>query len=357
MKKYKYSVVINSIPETEPYFFNYGNTKNIELRISENKVSVTAEMTVKKEFDEVMCSENKLFSDAVKKALLIHIIKYSSGICIENITVYINDEKKVYDEMNDNNYIYSLVNGKLLRKIPKEWNNPVFIQAMLNQVKSRYDSMTASVFAYIYSQTKEYEIERFIYLWMSLNGMYNFFSNFVKQNTSDSNKINKIGEECNQIRAISYMTTDSKGRIFKKDSKFIAFDVISVLKKWDGKSVTYESMTNGIHKDLADEISEKITYRNKNVKETFGKRIDITSYAYVMFFLAYYYRCNVFHANKPVPLFSYIDEPDLRCLSVINGMLEKYISENLYKWFDEDYVENFLKPEAKKAYENINWNN
>ena len=75
-----------------------------------------------------------------------------------------------------------------------------------------------------------------------------------------------------------------------------------------------------------------------------GDPYDLTALGYVLTQLTYYYRCNLFHASKPMALISFADENRLVILRILNNLLEEFLDENLPKWFDDNYIENNVKP-------------
>ena len=118
---------------------------------------------------------------------------FSENINIKSISVQIDDEiETVVFEKNDKTIpIFSLIANKLARPLSIGWDNNKIITAMLNTVKSNYDSRTASLFALLNAKNKIYETEKFIYLWMSFNGMYNYFFKKVAEEQNDKNPINQ----------------------------------------------------------------------------------------------------------------------------------------------------------------------
>ena len=78
-------------------------------------------------------------------------------------------------------------------------------------------------------------------------------------------------------------------------------------------------------------------------KETY----KITAYWYLLTQLSYYYRCNLFHGDKPIPLFSYADDIDLKCLRIINDLLESCLDQYLYQWFDPAYLNSEIMPKLE----------
>ena len=124
----------------------------------------------------------------------------------------------------------------------------------------------------------------------------------------------------------------------KQKSKYIRY-TNPFIEQLNNFNVTRYSLENGEHKEFSKQI-ETILYDD-------NKRIDISSYGYLLTQFSYYYRCTFIHANKPIPLFSFNNEIELKSLKIINSLLEEFIENNLNKWFDSDYVKT-LKEKAEK---------
>lgn len=329
--KHLHRLTYNSLGK-KPYVFTYqfGNTKDVTIQISKNAVSINADLN--KLYDPKEMASNKcyLFPDAIKKALLLHILLYSKIISIKTISVQIDgDESKI--EVSDNNKPYCLISaGSLERKIPSCWNNPQIIQNILKQTQSSADSRTAALFAYVYSKDKQFETERFMYLWMAFNGLYNYLSKQIPLSTKK-----RIRTEWEQILFLQKFFNIGKATIREEDKSRIAHEVVALIKKQeqiricDLKEIKENNLPNQIQRFL--------------VKQN-GDPYDLTALGYVLTQLTYYYRCNLFHASKPMALISFADENRLVILRILNNLLEEFLDENLPKWFDDNYIENNVKP-------------
>lgn len=364
--KYEYSLIINNMPENpDNYTYKFGNTKNIQFSISENNFCVTTEMTVFKKPDEIMSTA--LFADAVKKAALIHIIKYSRSLDIKKVTVKINGiEMKIFSKKKGSIFIYSLVDGSLYRKIPAKWNNDQFIQSLLNQTKSGYDTLTSALFAVILSKSKMYETERFNYMWLAFNGMYNYFWGMVREYVDG--KIEGGDSEMNQLQAFMRANNLPTGFTDRKSADIIAREVKSLInREWNGKAVTEKSIRH-VHYNFIKKVEKKLYQRfddnGKSIKsgsvkdyqyytEKNRQHTVISPYSYLFILLPYHVRCDMLHANEPLKLFSYEEEADIKLYRFSADILESYIDENLPKWFDGNYTENTLKKMAEQSAKDV----
>lgn len=352
-EKNKFEITLIGAEETESekckeytYIFD---RREIKMKIDKNFIRFSFEMKTDKSFDDVLKYEptqplSKTVNHAIKSAFLIHIIKYSKHISIRTVTAKIDDEEEVIFDSKENNSgnfpIFSLINGSLLKghEFPESWSTSRKIsEAILSRRVTDFNSLDSALFALIYSKSKEYETERLVYLWMAMNGMYNHFAKMVNGITNVNIPPDKDSE---QMKAILKFYDLGKTYVFRNDKENIARKVISVLKDYRG-DITKETLS--ADKELADNIYSQLTDENGNPK------YNITPYGYLLFELPYYYRCKIFHANKPIYFFSYENEVNIRCLRIINNLMEEFLQTHLIEWFEDDFVTAVNKRNRKKG--------
>lgn len=337
MKKHTHKIIINN-PKANAMRFTYdfGNTKNIHILVARGFICIEAELGKIYDKKEMLSQNVHLFPDAIKKALLIHLVLFSAHIKIRIISVCIDGDSECIINVAKGHTppLYSMVIGKLNRPFSIKWNN-VSIEGILAQTKSSYDSRTAALFAFICSKCKQYESERFIYLWMAFNGMYNYFSYLV----SDTHDSIIIKRENKQIRYLQCLFSLGNETIEDNDKKKIAQEVAALIKS-ESMNITRQFLESEDGKPLCEKI-QLLLVRSKDEKP-----YKLTPYGYLLTQFSYYYRCNIIHASKPLVLFSYADESDICCLRAINSLLEEFIEDNLNLWFDNKYVDEYLRPAA-----------
>ena len=332
MKKYFYKLIINSeVKRGKSFKYDYKRTKDINIRIKKDSFEIKVGMTKKNNKEDIFKRTNYLIYDAIKKAMLLHLILYSKNIEIKNIELKI-DEISINITKEDIVPIYSLINGSLVRKMNNNWSN-IELSKVLSYTKTSSDSIIASLYALIMSKSKSNETERFIYLWMSFNGMYNYID-----------KLNNPNKDRADGRGLEMLA-----KVFKLGSKGIGRDnrakifgkVVRVLENYPNVVITEESHKN--KRDLVRSI-EKILLDNN---------CEISVYGYFLIYFSYYLRCNVIHANIPLSLFSYDDEVELRRLRIANGLLEEFLDSNLNKCFSDNYVlNNIIITNVKESKDN-----
>ena len=333
MLRHEYVLILNHIGKRPvEYIYNFGSTKGVELLLSKSGVSISVNSEKIYDKTELLSGDTYLFPDAIKKALLIYLIKYNKALKITSITVKIDDDEETL--LFDKKVcppVYSMINGDLYRKIPNKFSDKIVSDHLLKTTKSKYDKRIASLFAFLFSKSKEYETERFIYLWTSFNGMYSWISEFVAK----ANGVDKYRKEYKQIENFQNFLEVGSGTIKDEDKTKIASIVISVLKNIDAYLVNKNYIESGNLKTGIEKVLKSAGYTN------------LTAYGYLLTQLSYYFRCKIVHGSKPLLLFSYIDDRELHSLEIVNNLLEEFIDNNLYLYFDEKYIEEIIKPKAQ----------
>lgn len=340
MKKHIHKIVINSTQATnvlDSYTYDFGNTKNVRVSVAKGYICIEAELQKIYDKQEMLSQNVYLFPDAIKKALLAHIVLFSEHIKIKTISVHIDEDSEcvVNTDKGHTPPLYSMVIGKLNRPFSVKWGHTP-ISGIFTQTKSSYDSRTAALFAFICSKCKHYESERFIYLWMAFNGMYNYFALLI----SDTHSGEKIRQECKKLRYFQRLFSLGDETISDDaEKKRIAQEVTTLIRN-ESTAITLQFLKSKNGQSFCEKIQSLL------VKNQDGKPYNLIPYGYLLTQFSYYYRCNLIHANKPLALFSFADESEICCLRAINSLLEEFIENNLNLWFDSKYVDEYLRPAA-----------
>jgi hypothetical protein len=313
------------------YTYAFGQTKNIQLLLSATGFSITAELTRVYSKEEMLSGNSYLFSDAIKKALLLYLLKYNKTPQIKTITVNVDDREETdsFDKTVKPPF-YSMISGELQRPLSAAFAGDELFCYLLRTPKTKYDKRIAALFAFLCSKSKAYETERFIYLWTSLNGMYGWISELVVAHKGISKGIT----EGMQLRAFQQFLDVGSETMAKDDKVPIAQEVIALLKKMDLECASKSAIEGS-------ELAQKI---ESNLVKSKGGTYDLSAYGYLLTQLSYYFRCKIIHGSKPVYLFSYADDPELHCLKIINKLLEEYIDSALPQWFVEQYINDSILP-------------
>lgn len=328
-KKYTYTIELNKVLEAQnnrKYYYNYRNTKDICITISENAARISCSMTVKFNPQSFAIEKNQLFSDAIKKTLLVYLIIFSKNLEVKQALLFVDGEY----QMSISVPIYSLIPDSLNRNMPNVWDSKEVVEQILTYSVSIYDSKIASLFALICAKSKDKETERFMYLWMSINGMYNFISKCVG---------NQTWKEQEKISMMLKMYDIAESALTRKDRQHIAKHIVPIVSEnWDGGAITQKSLSDSdSHKKIANAINALLKESLPNGSE------EIDPYACLLIELPYYLRCSYFHASKPVLLYAFKDEQILKCLCALNETMEAFLDKELYKYFSEEYSETEIR--------------
>ena len=315
---FDYCLIINNEMKGMPYFFQYGNTKNIELVLSHNTACIRKSFN--KDYRNNLKPDSylfNLFKEGMKRISLLHILYYQKQIKVKSSQLRITGPGNVEEvhDLSDYFILYSLISSGFLRSISKEWRNQDVLQNVLRFQKSKTElaKSTAALYAYLYSKTRSYETERFSYLWMAMNGLYGAMKPEVTNDRMQMSNMIQVYHLGNDV-----LTSTNRDEICHL--------VYIKMKDIEGK-VTEESL-RGEHKELAEYISQHIPIDNQTKKP-----FDLSPYGFLLTDFSYYLRCKLFHANRPVELFSFADDLEIKVLRIVNGLLEEFLDANLIRIF------------------------
>ena len=315
MKKTKYELIIGKKPSRRSvrYYFNYGASKDICFQLTKGG-AVLFYSAGKDYSDDFMNSHAYyLMREGVKRMVLVSLLLFSKSLQIKNLKVRVNG--KNIPEIDENCFrMYSLVDGKLMRPMSQNWNNPAVINNVLKEYKSKYSSGMASVYALLLSKAQSKETQRFIYLWMSMNGFYN-----TKYNVNDRESLIRI------VREYGFGTD-----ALKKTNRDECCKIILRLFKDIDEPMTKEELMTGQYRELGKAISAK-------VEEAMAlPEGSVNPYGFLITDFAYYLRCKMIHGNAPVQLFCYLDDLEYKAMAATNNLLEAFLDEHVTDLYDEN---------------------
>lgn len=310
----QYSIVINARKRKyREFLFNYRTTKNICLLIGDNSAVVELNFCPKSEEIDYNLKENTVTKVAIKKAALLHLALYSKPLLINKIVVYksgIND-RKVSNFPNPDSCLICLVESKFGKPLPEAWKTKPFLEGLITLNISTDSRITASIYSFLSAKGSKFEYQRFIYLWTSMNGLYGYYW----QQSKDGN-----GHEASQI--LNLIKMKQMGQSFPPKSVNVI--LAKTITPWILENIADDYITDDyFSRDENNEIGGMIRHL------LMANGVDLSPYSYLLFGLSYYYRCQMIHADKPLPLFSFGMESELKVIRIINCMLESFLERNL----------------------------
>ena len=328
MSKYLHKIIINNEISDNVFKYDYSTTKDIILSISKESISISVYLSRIHDKEEMLNKPTKMIKDAIRKALLVHLILYSKKIKVNDVIIQIDNE--IYK--NNSFPIIYFFDDEVNLKIKKNWLKKE-INGLLKINISDSDSRLAALTAFIISKSKTNEQEKFIYLWMAFNGMYGF----LNQKFAEINHVRKNSKEFIEIGFMQqFLEVGAETIGNRKVSKSMFQKTINILKKYPNEIITKDSLENGIHMRIASKINNNL------------KNYNLNAYGYLLTQFSYYIRCNLIHANKPISLFSYLEDDQIGYFKIANNLLEEFLDNNLNKWFNNEYVSKNIIPKVKK---------
>lgn len=330
--KYLHKIIIGT-PSKKPsvYCYNYGNTKNIKIAMSKKGASIEVMLSRKHSTQELL-QKNHLFADAIKKVLLVYLVKYSKSLTLKTMMIQIGE---IVHEIEDIPQVHSMVQSELQTKMDIGWNKEKIIQDILWFTKSTSKQRMASLYALLIAKSRKFANEKFLYFWMAFNGMYGYYSNLIKRQHPNLNRI----LESDELKYFQLLQEWGDAVLVKKDKLKICSQVKALIVK----------LNSNLNREFF-ESEEGFKFSNQIMSILSENDVtgEITGYGFLITQFAYWFRCNFFHANNPVKLFVFQGDDDLNCIEKINNLLEEFLDDNLYKWFDKDYRDNYLKVKAQQ---------
>ena len=65
---------------------------------------------------------------------------------------------------------------------------------------------------------------------------------------------------------------------------------------------------------------------------------------YLTLCLPYYFRCDIFHADRPVPVFVTKHDERFWCIGLLCDMVESFLDGELWHLFDNEYLTGYAIP-------------
>lgn len=312
---FNYTVSINNKKGDlyDEFFYSYGQTKNISLKIYSRGLSISARMTVDKRVEELI--ENTwVFKYGLLKALKVYLLIFRKNLQVESITITKNSEGFDEEKFILEKTIFNLFLNEKTFTLSKNFREKAVIEKILDINKSAKDRRISALNAYIVSKTKNDLSEKLLYLWISTNGIYSF-------------------------------TSQKREKDFRQEHKKIESLMNKYKSELGGKlpnTTKHPDLINYIISFINEnkiENKNDLLYKANDIEGIIRKTFPVcttTAYGFVMIGLGYYFRNNYVHANESLEMFSYIDGEINHALNLTNLLLDEFINDKLPGLFLED---------------------
>ena len=332
----------------KPLTYDYSRTKGIKLRVTRSGFSIDVDRTVTKDASSLLL--DPLFRDAIKKAVVIQLIKY--GFYTDD-DLYVDIDGKVTCLYCGKDYaskklIYSLCGRNLQRPMTQPWTDDS-LQRILASTKSKANRLDAALDALLIAKSKYYETERFLYLWMAMNGLYGFVAELALEYMRSGKERDWIKKEFGEIKFFAMILGyPYRGRFNGTEDDTVK--ELELLLTGIGSNGVEDFINAAKNNDENNRFVEGI----HNVFEKAGVESGkMHPYAAMLLFMSYKVRCKYFHAEKAVPLICFEEEHPLPVLRVLNRVMEDFLDDNLNKWFDSGVLNISFLPRIRNYAENF----
>lgn len=195
-----------------------------------------------------------------------------------------------------------------------------------------------------------YDKVKYLDFWMAFNGVYGFWA----KRYVDARQMKSL-QEVQEIQNVLQIHEIGNARF---TARFLDDFIMEIIRRIDAEGSCFEDISrealtepDGRYRVMADDLfgilkkNYDLCYQQEGKtlcarKEQCSRSKDrfLTPYGFLMGQFAYYFRCRLFHANAPMLLFTYKNEYELKCLTLINNLLEDFLDQEVYLLFDETYV-------------------
>lgn len=349
-----YRIILNEpVKDQSPHIYKFGNTDNITVNIGKGNGDI--KFSVGKNYDiEAFINPKsylfRIFRDTLRKAYLLHALRYDAGLSVRSITFCADEKKRTYSKEDDPRFpfIYSMIDEKTMG-LSSGWKDKQFVQEAVSMTKTQADNdlRFAALASFLASFQKQYLIDSFSALWTSMNAYYNYIAKSFeswyeeKRATSEKNEkclIKLYKNDSASIGALMSFYQDGVRKAPIKDTKkhfkeYIALqDFLRTLKKADLPEL-YSELEKS-KQNSAYRLPEKYDIINKNAQE-----LHYSAFNYMLFEIPYYWRCKYFHGDKSTTLFMAYSDPECSLLTVINYLLKMYLRAEIPQIFNATFFD------------------
>ena len=315
--KYTYQVSINIAPKrAEEYRYSFGQTRDIKMSVAKTGAKLTIIMG--KDYTNLWEGSyaQRLINDGIKRCALTHVMQFNTPLSVKAALVTISENTKIKAsfDITESAQPSSLIEGKLYSPISSNLSSNDVLSTIVGEMKKDYGNRTSALYAYLLSKTKAYEAEKFVCLWMAFNGVYNYWGHKAGINNNDKEEMEALLKKYGWGKKL--LSRDNRPKVVKK---------VSLMLNSYQTTLSREIIDSPNMKDLCNEI----------FKFPEMKLVDNTPYGFFLCDFCYYLRCSMIHANKPLPLFAFENEMEIRVLKSANNLLEEFLDSHLYECFEE----------------------
>lgn len=341
MKKHCYELCLNYGHQVRNIITaSFGRNRDITLHVSRDGILIIAYTSAVKAAPDILHGKDPLFADAVRKALLIYAIRYDKYLTIRSSEVRIDSERQAaYSTKGNEPLIYSLSEGKLRLPFGVLWNDPNVESAVAKTSKSAYDGRYSALHALLAAKSDRYEIERFTYYWMAMNGLYGYIAERGRKLLPRKYKKSKaLANECAELGFLARccghepcadLNGDGLPQAHRQQIRWHISAVLKRIKADEIDEFCTACLTEGTRNEYLSAIMDGMTTKDYDYHEIPSWSLMLTGYPY-------WVRCESFHADSALPTFCYADDGEVKALRVVNRLLDRFLTAELPGWISAD---------------------
>jgi len=353
MHRFKYSIEFNDSKRTvNKYYYDYSQTKDINVKIGNNFALVEFVMTRyynKEDFVNLSCG---VFKDAYRKIYLAHVFLYGKTFKFKKIKISIQKGIEIEQFTIEKELMSSLLSDKFKCRILFSKN---LIDKIMNQpqYKINEDMCFCSAQSYLYGCEKENEIDIFSNYWTSLNAMYSYRSKMIVEESKRIINFKKattprITDSVSIFIAIHLLNgNDLSGEEYKKYNE---------VKKDKQLIKSFEKKLENVPvEDFCKIYSYAEEMRIADYKDGLFKQINqsledrgVHFLGFILYLYPYHYRCEYVHGSLSLPIICAHNDFVLHSLKFMNYCLNRYLENEIPKIPFEKM--NINENEAKGVY-------
>ena len=364
MAKHKYEIIINNPCKSKDAVYDYGNIKNISLAVNNQKAHIKYEVGSLRTASDILRFRYKDFREAYRKVILLHAIKYNSGLEIKKIIVKIDGESFLFDKEHDEigffPYMFSMI-MKTDLGLGESWKEleEDIIKSTCTQIKE--DLRFSAAYSFLASRNREFLVDRFANLWTAMNAYYGFVARrfeekLMKDYSLDSldRNLNISKADADSIGLVSWLVypqyaTESERKELKQ--KWANnYDVERIVENYNIDDI--KKLYDSAKKELKGETLPKEYAELANRAAEF----KVNVYSFFTFVYPYYLRCKYFHGNSPTVLLAAYNDYEIRTLELVNYFLTMFLNEEIPAIFKDDFWDDKKQKSAIEYIESLRGN-
>lgn len=322
-KKHEYYIYINCFEKSDiTITYDYRSIKNIVMDISRSGARIHFFMTKDKDHQSILHATDKMVQDAIRKAIVISYLYSGQAQTVKAIILCVDGgAPEIFLPDSSSPILFSMFREDA-RQLSKAWNDSNIFQTVCSftKTKEKDDSRFAALYAFLVSKSTVYEIERFTYLWMAMNGLYGFIAK----------------------QATPFLPLSAKGKP-RKFSEDDSIRFMAQLKGWkfdcaisNKNKASFFQKAELVAADKDCWISDtQLGAALSDIAKDIGEEIQIEPAAFALLWFPYQLRCKYFHGEMPILALCFADEYLLRVFKNVNDRLELFLEEYLPQWLGE----------------------